>query len=265
MLAASVPAKTTALIAQYLSIKEKVPDAILLFRLGDFYEMFFEDAEVASKILDIQLTARSREGAPLCGVPYHSADPYIARLLKAGHKVAICEQTPAAGTRGLMPRQIVRIITPGTVNDELVLNADEKSYLSAVTSAADGFGLASVDVSTGEFRVTQVGNSASLLEEIRRLAPREILTGQVLDDLAKRLPDLAITRLVDSWWEPNRAAEVLTRRFGAQSPPLRPELAAAAAAALLYLEQTFGAELSHLRPPELYQASEYLQIDEVSR
>ncbi len=265
ILAASVPAKTTALIAQYLSIKEKVPDAILFFRLGDFYEMFFEDAEVASKILDIQLTARSREGAPLCGVPYHSADPYIARLLKAGHKVAICEQTPAAGTRGLMPRQIVRIITPGTVNDELVLNADEKSYLSAVTSAADGFGLASVDVSTGEFRVTQVGNSASLLEEIRRLGPREILTGQALDDLAKRLPGLAMTRLEDSWWEPGRAAEVLTRRFGALSPPLRPELGAAAAAALLYLEQTFGAELSHLRPPELYQASEYLQIDEVSR
>ncbi len=265
ILAASVPAKTTALIAQYLSIKEKVPDAILFFRLGDFYEMFFEDAEVASKILDIQLTARSREGAPLCGVPYHSADPYIARLLKAGHKVAICEQTPTAGTRGLMPRQIVRIITPGTVNDELVLNADEKSYLSAVTSAAEGFGLASVDVSTGEFRVTQVGNSASLLEEIRRLAPREILTGQALDDLAQRLPGLAITRLEDSWWEPGRAAEVLNRRFGAQSPPLRPELAAAAAAALLYLEQTFGAELSHLRPPELYRASEYLQIDEVSR
>ena len=260
-----MPAKTTALIAQYLSIKEKVPDAILFFRLGDFYEMFFEDAEVASKILDIQLTARSREGAPLCGVPYHSADPYIARLLKAGHKVAICEQTPAANTRGLMPRQIVRIITPGTVNDEMVLNADEKSYLSAVAPATDGFGLASVDVSTGEFRVTQLGNSASLLEEIKRLGPREILTGQALDELANRLPGLAITRLEDSWWEPVRAAEVLTGRFGAQAPPLRPELAAAAAAALLYLEQTFGAELSHLRPPELYQASEYLQIDEVSR
>jgi DNA mismatch repair protein MutS len=265
MLAASVQPKTTALIAQYLSIKEKVPDAILFFRLGDFYEMFFEDAEVASRILDIQLTARSREGAPLCGVPYHSAEPYIARLLKAGHKVAICEQTPAANTRGLMPRQIVRIITPGTVNDELVLNADEKSYLSAVAPAAEGFGLASVDVSTGEFRVTQLGNSASLLEEIKRLGPREILTGHQLDDLANRLPGLAITRLDDSWWEPQRAAETLARRFGEQAPPLRPELTAAVAAVVLYLEQTFGAELSHLRPPELYQANQYLQIDEVSR
>ncbi|HZY58886.1 MAG TPA: DNA mismatch repair protein MutS, partial [Candidatus Binataceae bacterium] len=265
MLAASVQPKTTALIAQYLSIKEKVPDAILFFRLGDFYEMFFEDAEVASRILDIQLTARSREGAPLCGVPYHSADPYIARLLKAGHKVAICEQTPAANTRGLMPRQIVRIITPGTVNDELVLNADEKSYLSTVAPAAEGFGLASVDVSTGEFRVTQLGNSASLLEEIKRLGPREILAGHQLDDLANRLPGLAITRLDDSWWEPQRAAETLARRFGEQAPSLRPELTAAAAAAVLYLEQTFGAELSHLRPPELYQANQYLQIDEVSR
>src|SRR5579863_5406251 len=148
MLAASVQPKTTALIAQYLSIKEKVPDAILFFRLGDFYEMFFEDAEVASRILDIQLTARSREGAPLCGVPYHSAEPYIARLLKAGHKVAICEQTaadttagssakggafqllsptdPRAAARGLMARQVVRVITPGTVGEEMVLVADEK-------------------------------------------------------------------------------------------------------------------------------------------
>ena len=151
ILAANVAAKTSGLIAQYLSIKEKVPDAILFFRLGDFYEMFFEDAEVASRILDIQLTSRSREGAPLCGVPYHSAEPYIAKLLKAGHKVAICEQTPTAHSRGLMPRQIVRIITPGTVNDEMVLNADEKNYLSAVTSAAEGFGLASVEFPPASF------------------------------------------------------------------------------------------------------------------
>ena len=265
ILAANVAIKTTGLIAQYLSIKEKVPDAILFFRLGDFYEMFFEDAELASRILDIQLTTRSREGAPLCGVPYHSAQPYIAKLLKAGYKVAICEQTPAANSRGLMPRQIVRIVTPGTVNDELVLSADEKNYLSAVTAAPEGFGLASVDVSTGEFRVTQVGNSASLLEEIRRLNPREMLASRQLDEIASRFPSMALTRPDDSYWDSQRATEALVRRFGAQSAQLRPELAAAAGAALMYLEQTFGAELTHLRPPELYQANEYLQIDEVSR
>ena len=99
-----------------------VPDAILFFRLGDFYEMFFEDAEIGARVLDIQLTSRSKDGVPLCGVPYHSAEPYIAKLLKAGHKVAICEQGGAAsagpGAQGLMPRQIVRVITPGTVGEE---------------------------------------------------------------------------------------------------------------------------------------------------
>src|SRR6266851_3770908 len=148
MLGAKVTIKHTPLIAQYLGVKQKVPDAILFFRLGDFYEMFFEDAEIGARILDIQLTSRSKEGVPLCGVPYHSADPYIAKLLKAGFKVAICEQNapePAAasaqagafqltapGSRNLMPRQIVRVITPGTVSEEMVLEALEKSFLVAL-------------------------------------------------------------------------------------------------------------------------------------
>ena len=155
-----VAIKSSPLIAQYLSVKQKVPDAILFFRLGDFYEMMFEDAEVGARVLDIQLTARSKDGVPLCGVPYHSAEPYIAKLLKAGLKVAICEQTQseprprqprAARTsaeasepsapfqltpqRGLMPRQIVRVITPGTVSEETVLASGEKS-LAARTWAA---------------------------------------------------------------------------------------------------------------------------------
>src|SRR5260370_33040238 len=110
--------KQTPLIAQYLSVKQRVPDAILFCRLGDFYEMFFEDAEVGARVLDIQLTSRNKDGVPLCGVPYHSAEPYIAKLLKAGHKVAICEQgTPDPKTPKLMPRQIVRVITTGTVGE----------------------------------------------------------------------------------------------------------------------------------------------------
>src|SRR5438128_8095669 len=141
MLGASVTIKHTPLIAQYLGVKQKVPDAILFFRLGDFYEMFFEDAEVGARVLDIQLTSRSKDGVPLCGVPYHAAEPYIAKLLKAGHKVAICEQSaadtaagssakggafqllspsdPRAAARGLMARQVVRVITPGTVGEEM--------------------------------------------------------------------------------------------------------------------------------------------------
>src|ERR1700720_4424177 len=158
ILAPVAAVKHTPLVAQYLSVKQKVPDAILFFRLGDFYEMFFEDAEIGARVLDIQLTSRSKDGVPLCGVPYHSAEPYIAKLLKAGLKVAICEQTQpeprsrvtaAAGQipgaeapfqltpqRGLMPRQIVRVITPGTVGEETVLAALEKSFLLAL--GADG-------------------------------------------------------------------------------------------------------------------------------
>ena len=255
-------------MAQYLGIKEKVPDAILFFRLGDFYEMFFEDAELASRILDIQLTARSREGAPLCGVPYHSAEPYIAKLLKAGHKVAICEQTPSSGTRGLMARQIVRVITPGTVNDELVLSADEKSYLSAVALAGERFALASIDISTGEFRITDFTNPSSLIEEIKRLAAREIvLCPSASAALADQLTGFPLSRLAAEQLTAERIDEVLARRLGAEGQETLegPHLREAAAAALLYLEQTFGQELSHLGAPRRYAASEHLEIDETSR
>ena len=174
---ASVAVKHTPLIAQYLSVKQRVPDAILFFRLGDFYEMFFEDAEVGARVLDIQLTSRNKDGVPLCGVPYHSAEPYIAKLLKAGHKVAICEQgTLDPKTPKLMPRQIVRVITPGTVGEEMVLTAAEKSFLVAVAGAeGTGFALAALDVSTGEFLATAGSRGRRLHEEIARLAPREIV------------------------------------------------------------------------------------------
>ena len=192
--------RTSPLIAQYLSVKQKVPDAILFFRLGDFYEMLFEDAEVGARVLDIQLTSRSKDGVPLCGVPYHSAEPYIAKLLKAGLKVAICEQTQpeprarganaAASTsptdapfqltppRGLMPRQIVRVITPGTVSEETVLASSEKSFLLALGAdgvGEGGFALAAVDVSTGEFLATRIAGATGVREEIARIAPREII------------------------------------------------------------------------------------------
>ncbi|MFZ0888776.1 MAG: hypothetical protein WA005_10015, partial [Candidatus Binataceae bacterium] len=156
-----MPVKSTPLIAQYLRVKQSVPDAILFFRLGDFYEMFFEDAELGARILDIQLTSRSKDGVPLCGVPYHSAEPYIAKLLKAGMKVAICEQAAADGTgKGLMAREIVRVITPGTVGEETVLAAGEKSFLCSIAFDPDGYALAALDVSTGEFVASRIAGAA---------------------------------------------------------------------------------------------------------
>jgi DNA mismatch repair protein MutS len=181
MLGANVTIKHSPLIAQYLGVKQKVPDALLFFRLGDFYEMFFEDAEIGARILDIQLTSRSKDGVPLCGVPYHAAEPYIAKLLKAGHKVAICEQSGtepigASGKggafqltapnhetvllRGLMARQVVRVITPGTVGEEMVLVADQKNFLLALAPDAPGWALAALEVSTGEFLASRIQSAA---------------------------------------------------------------------------------------------------------
>ena len=278
-----MPIKSSPLITQYLSVKQKVPDAILFFRLGDFYEMFFEDAETGSRVLDIQLTSRSKDGVPLCGVPYHSAQPYIAKLLKAGFKVAICEQNapepPAAGakagafqltapgSRNLMPRQIVRVITPGTVSEEMVLEALEKSFLVALVPDAHAYALAALDVSTGEFLIARIGGLASMREEIARLAPREIIAPKDSGGLKSVLADLKcpLTELDGKSFDASAAREALAARFGDAAGALDSALAIAAGAALRYVEENFGRDLAHLHPPELYCAAEYMLVDEVSR
>jgi len=266
-----VAVKQTPLIAQYLSVKQRVPDAILFFRLGDFYEMFFEDAEVGARVLDIQLTSRNKDGVPLCGVPYHSAEPYIAKLLKAGHKVAICEQgAPDAGSPKLMPRQIVRVITPGTVGEEMVLTAAEKSYLVAVTGAEGagaGFALAALDVSTGEFLATQVREAAALREEIARIAPREIVVAGQDGELGALLKDLncPVTTLDHESFSAERAVAAFSNRFAAAAADLHQSIARAAGIALLYVESTFGHDLAHLEAPRLYRIAEYMLVDETTR
>jgi len=260
--------KQTPLIVQYLSVKQRVPDAILFFRLGDFYEMFFEDAEVGARVLDIQLTSRSKDGVPLCGVPYHASEPYIAKLIKAGHKVAICEQGATdSKARGIMPRQIVRVITPGTVGEETVLIAGEKSYLAAVTpDGAEGFGIAVLDVSTGEFLMTRLAHLRALQEELARLAPREILLVGTDPELKSLLEEWSSVTVLDRGGDrpENRAA--LTRRFGEEAVTgLDDVMAAAAAAALRYLEETFGRDLAHLNAPVFYRAAAYMMVDETTR
>jgi DNA mismatch repair protein MutS len=265
-----VPVKHTPLVAQYLSVKQKVPDAILFFRLGDFYEMFFEDAEIGARVLDIQLTSRSKDGVPLCGVPFHSAEPYIAKLIKAGHKVAICEQSqPDGGGRGLMPRQIVRVITPGTVGEEMVLTAAEKSFLVCIAPTEKSFALAALDVSTGEFIATQTTTAASLHEEVARLCAREIIAPSGDERLRAIVADLGcpLTELDGAAFDSERARDAMTRRFGeslSESISGGP-LAVAAGAALVYVEETFGRDLAHISTPRVYRAAEYMMVDEVTR
>ena len=180
-------ASLTPMMQQYRQIKEKYKDCILFFRLGDFYEMFFDDAITASKELEIALTGRDcglEERAPMCGVPFHSADSYIARLIDKGYKVAICEQTEdASQAKGLVNRDVIRIITPGTVTDDNMLDEKKNNFLICIYKNTGGVGLSIVDVSTGELYATQFeGNdlNARLINELARYSPTEIIANNGL-------------------------------------------------------------------------------------
>src|SRR5258708_2606459 len=163
---------------QYNAIKQQVPNALLMFRLGDFYELFYEDAVVAARELEITLTARNKEkglAIPMCGVPYHAAESYIARLIQKGHRVAICDQMEdAALAKKLVKREITRVVTPGTATDSLALRSHENNYLAAVSRLGNRAGVAHVDISTGEFRVTEM-DAADVNAAIEQLGAREVL------------------------------------------------------------------------------------------
>ncbi|HWZ13180.1 MAG TPA: hypothetical protein VNX22_08580, partial [Acidobacteriaceae bacterium] len=176
---ASIDTQLTPLMRQYSTAKQQHPDALLFFRLGDFYELFFDDAKLASRELQITLTARDRERAvPMCGVPYHAAEGYIAKLLRKGYRVALCEQMedPKVAKK-LVRREVTRVLTPGTCIDP-TLEQERNNFLVAVHSTRDAVGLAVLDVSTGEFRATEYHGAdaqAQCREELNRLAPSEIL------------------------------------------------------------------------------------------
>ena len=182
-------AELTPMMRQYMEIKEQNPDSILFFRLGDFYEMFGPDARTASRELDLALTTRDKdknksfdEKIPMCGIPYHASDAYIARLIAKGYKVAICEQTedPAAA-KGLVKRDIIRVVTPGTVIDESCLSAERSNYLCGVYLDDTGAGLCACDVSTGKAQATVFTGPdrvRALLNELGRFAPAEAVMNE---------------------------------------------------------------------------------------
>src|SRR5208337_4000661 len=173
---------STPLMRQYSAIKERHPNALLLFRLGDFYELFFEDAAVASKELQITLTSRNKEkgvAIPMCGVPYHAAEGYIAKLIRRGYRVAICDQMEDPRlAKKLVKREVTRVVTPGTAIDSQMLEPRENNYLAAVAERDGNVGVAFVDLSTGDFRATEFSGPESLArlqEELERMRPRELL------------------------------------------------------------------------------------------
>src|SRR4029078_4553323 len=164
----------TPMMAQYRRIKSELPkDALLLFRLGDFYELFFEDAQEGAQLLNVSLTKRG--AIPMCGIPFHAAHAYIGKILKAGRKVAICDQVEEAKPGQLVKREVTQILSPGTHFDERMLVAEGNNFLVAVLPAPKLFGLALVDLTTGHFKTTELESEAALLTELERLRPAEII------------------------------------------------------------------------------------------
>jgi DNA mismatch repair protein MutS len=167
-------AQLTPMMAQYRRIKSELPkDALLLFRLGDFYEMFFEDAQAGAQLLNVALTKRGM--VPMCGIPFHAANAYVGRLLKAGRKVAICDQMEDARPGQLVKREVTQILSPGTHFDERMLKAERNNFLAAVCPAGKTFGLAFVDLTTGDFMTTEVEGDTEVLTELQRLRPAELI------------------------------------------------------------------------------------------
>jgi len=271
------------MLAQYQAIKRQHQDVVLLFRLGDFYEMFGEDAKLAAKVLDLTLTSREigkGRRLPMCGVPFHAVDRYLARLLAAGHKAAICEQVEdPRKTRKLVRREVTRILTPGTVVEEFLLEERQNNYLGAIARGDAGWGLAFADCSTGEFMTTQVeGERAEdrLLEELSRQAPAEVLLTRTLSEEPgfTEMLGLAcrgrVTVLEDDPFLLISPEQLLTKHFGVAS--LRgygcedlPLAVRAAAMALHYLQQTQKSAVSQIRGLATYSLSGFMILDAATR
>jgi DNA mismatch repair protein MutS len=252
---------------QYHSIKQQVPHALLMFRLGDFYELFYEDAVTAARELEITLTARNKEKGqpvPMCGVPYHAAEGYLTRLIQKGYRVAICEQMELPGPgKKLVRREITRVVTPGTATEGGLLRSRENSYLAAVAFDGDKAGLAHVDVSTGEFRATELA-AAEAGAALEALNAREVLAVES----APALPGLR-TNLEPWVFSPDHADRSLREHFHLLSLDGRglsgKRLAAAAAGAILhYLRDTQKSALDHLEAPAFYDRGDAMILDAVT-
>jgi len=270
----------TPAMRQYLDTKSRYPDCILLFRMGDFYEMFFEDAVTASKVLEITLTSRNKgkeDSIPLCGFPYHALSTYLAKLIDAGFKAAICEQVEdPKQAKGVVKREVVRVVTPGLVVDSGNLQAKENNFLAALYLQDFHFGLAFLDISTGEFRVTESAQSEFLLMEISGLTFREILLeegtvgNRLLKNYLRDKKDCRVSALPREYFDAQTAADRLKRYFSESmlyriGPDRHPAMASAAGAILRYIEETQKDQLSHINRIEWYQTDDYLILDDIAK
>lgn len=244
----------TPMMKQYWRFKAEVPDAILFFHLGDFYETFYEDAEIVARELDIVLT--SRNGHPMAGVPVRRGEAYIQQLLHRGHKVAVCQQVedPKQAT-GLVRRDIVRVITPGTVIDDSLLDSGANNYLVSLwmASASGPYGLALLDLSTGEFACTVAPTSDALRDELARRTPSETLLPQGVDGLSPLLDGLFVTEIPLEWYEPPHQTALVTPE---SEPALR-----ASGAIRAYIASTQRSALAHVQEPRYFSLSDHMDLD----
>jgi DNA mismatch repair protein MutS len=271
-------ATTTPLMRQYSAAKSKNPDALLFFRMGDFYELFFEDAKVAARELQITLTARDRERlVPMCGVPYHAADGYLSRLLRKGYRVAICEQMEDPKlTKTIVRREVTRVLTPGTAVDP-ALASERNNYLAALHIAGSSAGLALLDLSTGDFRATEFSGPGSVgfcIDELIKAQPSELLLSTGLGPL-EPLMEAEIEKIgtktrLDEWvYTAEYAIPLLERQMGSSGLEgfgLATARAAsiAAGAVVHYARSTQQIELQHINTVRYYERAENLQLDAVT-
>jgi DNA mismatch repair protein MutS len=272
--------KITPMMQQYLEIKQQHPDAILFYRLGDFYEMFFDDAVTASRVLGITLTSRNHKDdvnkIPLCGVPHHAAAGYLAKLVQAGFRVAVCEQVEdPKSAKGVVRREVSRVVSPGVVTEEAVLDDKSNRYLAAI-ARAEAWGYSFLDISTGEFLVAQQTELAALFDDMARLAPAEILLADHLADQAElqaglaAMPGVCLTVRPGAIFHPDSATRTLTEHFhtanmaGFGCEHLSSGLAAAGAL-LAYVQDTQKSGLAHIERLSAMETEAVLMLDDSSR
>ncbi len=262
----------TPMIKQYLQIKSQYPDAILFFRMGDFYEMFFEDAKIASRELSIALTSRDKgqkDSVPLCGVPYFTAETYISRLLQKGYKVALCDQVEDPKlAKGIVRREVVRVFTPGLTLDSIHLGAGENNYLMGFCAEGEVFGFAFLDISTGELKTSEVSGFESFLNEALRNEPKEILSlsrfqeHPCFERFKKSFENSMISFLDDSEFNQIPPVQEIEGRNILQNFPLA---AISTAMVIQYAEKNHKRPVTHIRLPVFYRVSDFMVIDDVAK
>ena len=263
-------AKLTPMMAQYKEIKGNHDDCILMFRLGDFYEMFFEDAKEASKILQITLTARgkgSAEKIPMCGIPFHAVDNYLSKLTKAGKKVALCDQTTQADGKSIVQRKVVKVVTPGTTFDENILEQKTNNFVAAIVFEKENFSIAYSDLTTGEFKVTEVFGTKNLISEITKINPAELICSEEIMPQIKEILVHFENLHIFPYSFYDESEKLLKDHFNLsslQSFGIEGNKLATLSSAMLfsYLKETQKTDLKHIQKISFYEVSDFMPLDE---